>query len=82
MEPHGVRGQVEGEDRPSRDVPCPHCGLTGEPMVDWCGYAAQLEGLVAELLACFPGPPLHLADVLERLDVRPAASRSAVEAAA
>ena len=70
------------EDLP-RARPCAHCGLTGEPMVDWCGYAAQLEALVGELLACFPAPPEHLEDVLDRLDLIPAAaSRSAVGTAA
>jgi hypothetical protein len=52
-------------------------------MVDWCGYAGQLEALVSELLACSRVPSEHLEDVLERLDVMPAtrprlAVRSAV----
>jgi hypothetical protein len=64
---------MEGQDWPSRDHPCPHCGLTGEPMVDWCGYAGRLEALVGELLACSRVPFGHLEDVLERLDVMPAA---------
>jgi hypothetical protein len=56
-------------------------------MVDWCGYAGQLRALVGELLAYSRVSLEHLEDVLERLDVVPAArrqlaSRSAVGAPA
>ena len=79
MEGHVVHALAEraDEDRPSLDSPCPHCGLTGEAMVDWCGYAGRLRALVAEMLAGLGGPPEHLEDELERLDLTPPAGEAA-----
>ena len=79
MEGHVLHALAGGADEhwPSLDRPCPHCGLTGEPMVDWCGYAGRLRTLVAEMLACLRIPPGHLEGELERLDLTPPAGEAA-----